>query len=159
MSVAPYVSSPEEVVRKMLDMTQLREGEVLFDLGCGDGGIVVMAARDYSAKAFGVEIREDLAAAAREQLKRTNLEGKAEIIQGSLFDVDLSRADVVTLYLSKSGIEKLRPKLERELRPNSRVSSIDIPITGWEPLQFSEELKHIIYLYKLGSHQRAKGSN
>ena len=152
MSVAPYVSSPEEVVRKMLDMAQLREGEVLFDLGCGDGRIVVMAARDYSAKAFGVEIREDLAAVAREQLRRTNLQTKAEIILGSLFDVDLSRADVVTLYLSKSGIDKLRPKLEKELRPNSRVISLDISITGWKPLEFSEKLKHIIYLYKVGLH-------
>jgi len=151
MSVAPYVSSPEEVVRKMLDIARLRRGEILYDLGCGDGRIVIMAAKDYMAKAFGVEIREDLAAAAREQLKKLDLEGKAQIIQGDLFEVDLSKADVVTLYLTSSANEKLKPKLGRELRPNSRVVSHDFSITGWKPSEVSEEPRgHTIYLYKVG---------
>jgi precorrin-6B methylase 2 len=153
MSIAPYLSSPEEAVRKMLDMAQLRRGEVLCDLGCGDGRIVVIAARDYQAKAFGVEIREDLATAAQQQLRKFGLESKARIIHGNLFDVDLSDVDVVTLYLSLSGNEQLKPKLERKLRLNSRVVSMDIQIKGWTPLQFSEvPSKHIVYLYQVGSH-------
>jgi predicted RNA methylase len=153
MSVAPYVSSPKEAVRKMLDMTQLRRGEVLYDLGCGDGRIVVIAARDYQAKAFGVEIREDVATAAQQQLKKFDLEEKARIIHRNLFDVDLSEADVVTLYLSLSGNEKLKPKLERELKTNARVVSLDIQIKGWTPIHTSEAPgKHIIYLYKIKSH-------
>jgi len=152
MSVAPYVSSPKEAVRKMLDMTQLRRGEVLYDLGCGDGRIVVIAARDYQAKAFGVEIREDVATAAQQQLKKFDLEEKARIIHRNLFDVDLSEADVVTLYLSLSGNEKLKPKLERELKTNARVVSLDIQIKGWTPIHTSEAPgKHIIYLYQVGS--------
>lgn len=152
MSVAPYVSSPKEAVRKMLDMAQLRRGEVLYDLGCGDGRIVVIAARDYQAKAFGVEIREDVATAAQQQLKKFDLEEKARIIHRNLFDVDLSEADVVTLYLSLSGNEKLKPKLERELRTNARVVSLDIQIKGWTPIHTSEAPgKHIIYLYQVGS--------
>jgi predicted RNA methylase len=153
MSVAPYVSSPKEAVRKMLDMAQLRRGEVLYDLGCGDGRIVVIAARDYQAKAFGVEIREDVATAAQQQLKKFDLEEKARIIHRNLFDVDLSEADVVTLYLSLSGNEKLKPKLERELKTNARVVSLDIQIKGWTPIHTSEAPgKHIIYLYKIKSH-------
>jgi len=136
----------------MLDMAQLIRGEVLWDLGCGDGRIVVIAARDYGAKAFGVEIREDLATTAQQQLRKFGLETEARIIHGNLFDVDLSDADIVTLYLSMSGNEKLKPKLERELKPNSRVVSLDIQIRDWTPLQVSEAPgKHIIYLYKVGS--------
>lgn len=152
MSVAPYVSSPEEVVRKMLDLAQLREGEILYDLGCGDGRIVIIAAKDYIAKAFGVEIREDLAATACEQLEKLDLEGKAQIIRGNLFDVDLSKADVVTLYLTSSANEKLKPKLGREMRPNSRVVSHDFSIAGWKPSEVCEEPRgHTIYLYRIGS--------
>jgi precorrin-6B methylase 2 len=137
----------------MLDMAQLRRGEVLCDLGCGDGRIVVIAARDYQAKAFGVEIREDLAIAAQQQLTKFGLESRARIIHGNLFDVDLSDADVVTLYLSLSGNEKLKPELERELRWNSKIVSMDIQIKGWTPLQISEAPgKHIVYLYQVGSH-------
>jgi len=151
MSVAPYVSSPEEVVRKMLDLAQLKEGEVLYDLGCGDGRIVVMAAKDYMANAFGVEIREDLAATAREQLEKLDLRGRAQITRGDLFEADLSKADVVTLYLTSSANEKLKPKLERELRPNSRVVSHDFSITGWKPSEVCEEPQgHTIYLYRIG---------
>ncbi|MCJ7506390.1 class I SAM-dependent methyltransferase [Candidatus Bathyarchaeota archaeon] len=153
LSVAPYVSSPEDVVRKMLDMVQLRKGDVLFDLGCGDGRIVLMAVRDYFAKAFGVELREDLVATARGQLKRSNLEGRAQIIHGDFFDVDLSKANVVTLYLTTSANEKLKPKLERELKPNSRVVSHDFSIKDWKPVEVSEKPHgHTIYLYKIGSH-------
>jgi predicted RNA methylase len=152
MSVAPYVSSPDEVVRKMLDMVQLRKGEVLYDLGCGDGKIVVMAARDYLAKAFGVEIREDLAATAREQLRKYDLEERAQIIHGNFFEVDLCNANVITLYLTTSANEKLKPKFERELKSDSRVISHDFSITGWKPVEVSEELSgHTIYLYKVNS--------
>jgi ubiquinone/menaquinone biosynthesis C-methylase UbiE len=152
MSVAPFVPSPAEVIRKMLDMVQPIQGEILYDLGCGDGRIVVMAARDYLAKAVGVEIREDLAATAREEIKKSNLEGKAEIIQANFFDVDLSKANVVTLYLTTSGNERLKPKFEKELRVGSRVVSHDFRIPGWDPLQTSDELSgHTIYLYKVNS--------
>ncbi len=153
LSVAPFVSSPEEVVRKMLDMAQLRKGDVLFDLGCGDGRIVIMAAKDYSAKAFGVEIREDLVATARERVKSLELEREAQIIQADFFEIDLSRASVVTLYLTTSGNERLKPKLEKELRPYSRVVSHDFSITGWKPIEVSEEPHgHTIYLYRIGTH-------
>jgi cyclopropane fatty-acyl-phospholipid synthase-like methyltransferase len=151
MSVAPFVASPEEVVRKMLDMAQLRQRDVLFDLGCGDGRVVVIAARDYSARAFGVEMREDLVTTAKAKIKEFNLEDRAEIIQGDFFEVNLSKADVVTLYLTTSANERLKPKLEKELRPNSRIVSHDFSIKDWKPIEISQEPHgHTIYLYKIG---------
>lgn len=150
MSVAPFVPSSEEVVRKMLDMAQLGREKILYDLGCGDGRIVIMAARDYLAKAFGIEMREDLVATARDEITRLGLEGRAEIIHGNLFDVDLSRADVVTLYLTTSGNEKLKPKLERELKPTSRIVSHDFTIKGWKSPEISEKIDgRTVYLYKV----------
>jgi precorrin-6B methylase 2 len=152
MSVAPFVPSPAEVIRKMLDMAHPAKGEILYDLGCGDGRIVMMAARDYLVKAVGVEIREDLASTAQGEIKKSNLEGKAEIIQANFFDVDLSKADVVALYLTTSGNEKLKPKFEKELRLGSRVVSHDFTIPGWTPIETSGELSgHTIYLYKVNS--------
>ena len=152
MSVAPFVPSPEEVIRKMLDMAQPTQGEILYDLGCGDGRIVVIAARDYLMKAVGIEMREDLAAKAQEEIKKSNLEGKAEIIQANLFDVDLSKADVVTLYLTTGGNKKLKPKFEKELRLGSRVVSHDFAIPRWNPMETSDEPKGPkIYLYKINS--------
>jgi len=136
----------------MLDMVQLRKRDVLFDLGCGDGRIVIMAAKDYFANAFGVEIRDDLVVTARERVKSLNLEKQAQIIHANFFDIDLSKANVVTLYLTTSGNERLKPKLEKELRPHSRVVSHDFSVTGWKPTEISEEPHgHTIYLYRLGS--------
>jgi predicted RNA methylase len=148
LSVAPYVPSPENVIREMLDLSHLREGEVLYDLGCGDGGIVIIAARDYLAKAYGVEIRKDLVITARRQIDHYGLQGKAKIIRGDLFKVDLSKAAVVTLYLTSIANDKLKPKLEKELRPNTRVVSHDFSIPGWHPSEVSNASRgHTIYLY------------
>lgn len=154
MSVAPFVPSPEEVIHKMLDMARPTQREVLYDLGCGDGRIVVIAARDYFMKAVGIEMREDLAAKAQMEIKKSNLEGKAEIIQANLFDVDLSKADVVTLYLTTDGNRKLKPKFEKELRLGSRVVSHDFAIPRWNPMETSDKPNgHKIYLYKINSRQ------
>ena len=152
MSCAPFVQTPVEVAKKMIQLASLGRGEMLFDLGAGDGRLVIMAAQETDASAVGVEIREDLAGTASEQLKKLYLGQKAQIIRGNLFDVDLSKADVVTLYLTSSANEKLRPKLGRELRPNSRVVSHDFSISGWKPSEVCEEPHgHTIYLYRIGS--------
>jgi predicted RNA methylase len=136
----------------MLDISHLKEGEVLYDLGCGDGGIVIVAARDYLAKAYGVEIRKDLVVTARRQLNNYGLHDRAKIIRGDFFKVDLSKADVVTLYLTSIANDKLKPKLEKELRPNTRIVSHDFSIPGWQPSKVSNELRgHTIYLYRIAT--------
>ncbi len=151
MSIAPFVQTPLEVAKRMLDLSQVRAGEVLYDLGCGDGRLVILAAKDIGAKATGIELREDLVERARTEIKRLNLEGKVNVIQGNFFEVNISDADVITLYLTSSANERLRPKLEAELKRGARVVSHDFKVPGWKPSAvYNELLGHTIYSYRIG---------
>jgi cyclopropane fatty-acyl-phospholipid synthase-like methyltransferase len=151
MSIAPFVQTPVEVAKKMLDISQIRSGEILYDLGCGDGRLIILAAKELGARATGVELREDLIERARTEIKRLNLESKVNVIQGNFFDVPISDADVVTLYLTSSANERLRPKLEAELKPGARVISHDFKVPGWKPSAvYNELLGHTIYAYRIG---------
>jgi ubiquinone/menaquinone biosynthesis C-methylase UbiE len=151
MSIAPFVQTPIEVAKKMLDLSQVKAGEVLYDLGCGDGRLIILAAKDIGAKSTGIELREDLVERARTEIKRLNLEEKVRVIQGNFFDVNISDANVITLYLTSSANERLRPKLESELKPGTRVVSHDFKVPGWKPAGvYDELLGHTIYTYKIG---------
>lgn len=151
MSIAPFVQTPLEVAKKMLDLSQIRSGEVLYDLGCGDGRLIILAAKEIGAKATGIELREDLIERAKTEIKRLNIEDKVRVIQGNFFDVTISDADVVTLYLTSSANERLRPKLEAELKPGARVISHDFKVPGWKPIAvYNELLGHTIYAYRIG---------
>jgi ubiquinone/menaquinone biosynthesis C-methylase UbiE len=151
MSIAPFVQTPLEVAKKMLDLSKIRSGEVLYDLGCGDGRLIILAAKEAGARATGVELREDLIERARTEIKRLNLEGKVNVIQGNFFDIPISEADVVTLYLTSSANERLRPKLEAELKQGARVVSHDFKVPGWKPSAvYNELLGHTIYYYRIG---------
>ncbi len=151
MSCAPFVQTPVEVAKKMIQLADLKPGQVLFDLGAGDGRLVIMAALETGASAVGVEMRDDLVERARSEIKRLNLEDRARMIHGDLFNVDLNDADVVTLYLTTSGNERLRPKLETELRKGARVISHDFKVGNWKPLVvYNELLGHAIYEYEIG---------
>jgi len=135
----------------MLELSELRQEETLFDLGCGDGRLIILAAKELGANAVGIELREDLIERAKTEIKRLNLENKVKIIQANFFDVDISNANVVTLYLTSSANERLRPKLEAELKPGSRVISHDFKVPGWKPsLIYDELLGHTIYGYRVG---------
>ncbi len=151
MSIAPFVQTPLEVAKKMLDISHIKSGETLYDLGCGDGRLIILAAKDIGARATGIELREDLIERARTEIKRLNLEGKVNVIQANFFDVPISEADVVTLYLTSSANERLRPKLEAELKPGARVVSHDFKVPGWKPSAvYNELLGHTIYSYRIG---------
>lgn len=151
MSIAPFVQTPLEVAKKMLDISQIKSGELLYDLGCGDGRLIILAAKEIGAKATGIELREDLIERARTEVKRLNLEGRVNVIQANFFDVPIADADVVTLYLTSSANERLRPKLEAELRPGARVVSHDFKVPGWKPSAvYNELLGHTIYSYRIG---------
>lgn len=140
----------------MLEMVELRPGEVLFDLGAGDGRTVIMAAKTFGARAVGVELREDLAKKAVSVINENGLSSKVTMVNGDIFKVDLSAADVVFLYLTTSANEKVKPKLEAELKNGVRVVSHDYEIVGWKPVKvenFCENPQsgypsHTIYLYK-----------
>jgi ubiquinone/menaquinone biosynthesis C-methylase UbiE len=151
VSIAPFVQTPVEVAKKMLEISQIRSGEVLYDLGCGDGRLIILAAKDLGARATGIELREDLIERARTEIKKLNLEDKVNVIQGNFFDVPISNADVVTLYLTSSANERLRPKLEAELKRGARVVSHDFKVPGWKPSAvYNELLGHTIYSYRIG---------
>jgi predicted RNA methylase len=156
MFIAPYVPSPLPVIQHMLKLADLKAGEVLFDLGAGDGRTVIMAAKSFGARAVGVELREDLAKKALSTIHDNGLADRVTIVNGDMFSVQLTSADVVFLYLTTSANEKIRPKLETELRQGVRVVSHDYEIVGWKPLKvenFCENPKlgypsHTIYLYE-----------
>jgi predicted RNA methylase len=156
MFIAPYVPSPLPVVQYMLKLAGLKAGDVLFDLGAGDGRTVIMAAKSFGARAVGVELREDLAKKALSTIHDNGLADRVTIVNGDMFSVKLTSADVVFLYLTTSANEKIRPKLETELRKGVRVVSHDYEIVGWKPLKvenFCENPKlgypsHTLYLYE-----------
>jgi tRNA A58 N-methylase Trm61 len=123
--IAPFVASPLPVVRQMLTLADLKKSEVFYDLGSGDGRTVIMAAREFGARAVGVELREDLAKKALSAIHELGIENQVTIVQNDLFDVDTSPANVLFLYLTTSANDKVRPKLEKELKPGTRVISHD----------------------------------
>ena len=150
--LAPYVASPARVVDRMLEIAGVKPGETVYDLGSGDGRILIAAAEKYKAKAVGIEISPKLAAEASARIDREGLGGQARVIQGDLLAADLTGADVVTIYLATSLNEKLRPRLERYLKPGARVVSHDYAIPGWKPSKVDrtdDRRGHVIYLYEM----------
>jgi predicted RNA methylase len=140
----------------MLELADLKPGEVFFDLGAGDGRTVIMAAKTFGARAVGVEMREDLAKRAMAVIQDNGLDDRVTIVNGDLFKVDLSAADVVFLYLTTSANEKVKPKLETELKQGVRIVSHDYEIVGWKPTKVENFVEnpslgypsHTIYLYR-----------
>jgi predicted RNA methylase len=143
------------VVQHMLEVAELKPGDVFFDLGAGDGRTVIMAAKTFGARAVGVEMREDLAKRAISVIQDNGLGDRVTIVNGDMFKVDLSAADVVFLYLTTSANEKIKPKMEAELKKGVRVVSHDYEIVGWKPVKVENFVEnpsmgypqHTIYLY------------
>ena len=142
----------------MLILAELKPGEVFFDLGAGDGRALIMAAKDFGARAVGVELREDLVKRALSTVYEHKLQNRVTLVNSDMFKVDLTSADVVFLYLTTSANEKVKPKLEAELKHGVRVVSHDYEIVGWKPVEvknFCENPRlgypsHTLYLYKKG---------
>jgi len=153
-NLAPYVNSPERAIDKMLEMASLKPGETLYDLGCGDGRILITAAEKYQVKGVGIEISEHLARTAAEKVKKAGLQSRVKIVHADFMKTDLSDANVITLYLATTANDTLRPNLERYLKPATRVVSYDYPIPGWKPVETTEteghhSTSHTIYLYQV----------
>ena len=156
MFISPFVPSPSCVVEYMLKLAGLRAGEVLFDLGSGDGRTLIMAAKTFGARGVGIELREDLAKKALATIHENTLDDRVTIVNSDMFNVNLTSADVVYLYLTTSANEKIRPKLESDLKKGARVVSHDYEIIGWRPEKvenFCENPQlgypsHTIYLYR-----------
>ncbi len=132
VDLAPFVQTPAAVVDKMLEMAALGPGDVLYDIGCGDGRIVIAAAKRYGIRAVGIDILPNLVEEAQTNAKREGVEGQTRFICMDATKADLKEATVVTLYLLPESNDLLRPLLERDLRPRARVVSHGYLMTGWE---------------------------
>ena len=130
-----YVPTPHAVVKRMLEMAALKSGEFHIDLGCGDGRIVVAAARDFGARGFGVDINPVRIKEANENAKKAGVTGKVEFRIQNLFETDISKADVLSLYLLTSINLKLRPTILETMRPGARVVSQSFAMGEWVPDQ------------------------
>jgi SAM-dependent methyltransferase len=148
----PYVPTPQDIVEKMLELAKVTSDDVVYDLGSGDGRIVITAAQKYGAHAVGVEINPELYRQSSSRIKELGLDDRAHIICEDMFNVSLHRATVVTLYLLTSFNEKLRPKLDSQLRPGARIVCHDFHIPGWDAEKIVDVvskngLPHKLYLY------------
>lgn len=151
--LAPEYPTPEPVIDQMLTIAQLKAGETVYDLGCGEGRIVIEAAQHFKAHAVGIEIRRDAYERAAKKVTALNLTDQVRIIQGNMLNYDLSPADVVTLYLLTSANERLKPILKKELKPTARVVSHDFEIKGWKAAAVDKVMvggrAHMIYMYRI----------
>ena len=128
-----YVPTPEAVVEAMLQVANVGKNDIVYDLGCGDGRIPVTAAKKYGATGVGIDIDPQRIKEAKENVAKNNVGDKVTIVQGDLFEQDLSKATVVTLYLLPSLNVKLMPKLMKELRPGTRIVSHAFDMGDWKP--------------------------
>ncbi len=142
----PYEPSPPEVVRAMLALAEVRPGDVVYDLGCGDGRIVVEAAR-LGARAVGIDIDPQRIREARANARAAGVEERVDLRVGDLFEADVSPATVVTLFLWPEVNLKLRPRLLAQLRPGSRVVSHWHDMGDWKPVRTLEVAGRRIYLW------------
>lgn len=152
-TLAPVFPTPETVVDQMLTIAQVRPGEMVYDLGCGDGRIVIAAAQKFKARAVGIEIRRDVYERTLATVASLGLSDQVKIVHGNALKYDLSPADVVTLYLLTSSNERLKPMLLKDLKPSARVVSHDFEIRGWKPATVNKMVvggrPHMIYLYRI----------
>ena len=129
----PFVRSTPEVIDRMLEMARIKPGDVVYDIGSGDGAIIISAAKKYGVRGVGIEIDQDLVLKARDNAFREKVAHLVEFRAQDAFTVDVSPATVVTLYMLPEFNAKLRPILDRQLKPGTRVVSHDYPIEGWVP--------------------------
>ena len=142
-----YEPSPQPVVRAMLELAQVKEGDLLYDLGSGDGRIPITTAREHGARAVGIEIDPDLVALARRNAAKAGVGDRVAFINQDMFETDLSSATVVTLFLYPDVNLKLRPKLQSELRPGTRVVSHWHDMADWAPDKTVTVMDRPVYLW------------
>lgn len=147
-----FFPTPEEVVEKMLEMTNASKDDVLYDLGCGDGRVLILAAKKIGLRCVGIEIKKELVDQARERVIREGLQNLVTVYHGDMFQFDVSEATIVYLYLATDLNLQLKPKLERELRKGAKVVSHQFEVPGWRPARvegladfFGQP--HRLYLY------------
>jgi cyclopropane fatty-acyl-phospholipid synthase-like methyltransferase len=157
----PFVPTPIEVVDKMLELAEVKKGDVVYDLGSGDGRIVIRAAKKFGVKAVGIEMDSLLLDKARKDAKSAGVSRLVEFRAEDALQADISRATVVTLYMLPWFNEAMKPSFKKFLKPGTRIVAHDFGINGWKPnkpLKLPEPEKklggyvhyHTLYLWKMG---------
>ncbi len=152
--LAPYYPTPQIVVDRMLQLGELKPGEKMFDLGSGDGRLVIAAARKYKADATGVELDDSLYRQSMARINSLGLSASARIIHGDLLKQDYSSADLLTVYLLPVGNDKVTPILEKQLKKGTRIVAHDFEFSAWKPEKTvdidddGEGRSHRLYLYR-----------
>ena len=161
----PFVPTPIEVVDRMLELAEVKKGDVVYDLGSGDGRIVIRAAKKYGVRAIGIEMDSSLLNKARKAAKAEGVSHLVEFRNEDALKADISRATVVTLYMLPWFNEAMKPNFKKMLKPGARIVAHDFGIEGWEPDKTEKlpgvELKaeghkhqHTIHLWRVGEKQR-----
>ncbi len=160
--IVPYVPTPQEIVDRMLDLAQVKKGDVVYDLGSGDGRIVITAAKKYGVKAIGFEIDPDRIKESRENIRKEGVGNLVEIRQQDIRTVDLSQASVLTMYLLPEVNLMIRPNIWKQMKPGSRVVSHDFDMGDWQPVK-AESIKdrsgwdHTLYLWRITGKDASRG--
>jgi SAM-dependent methyltransferase len=148
-----FVPTPGEIVDTMLKMATVTKKDTVYDLGCGDGRIVITAAQRYGARGVGIDIDPDRVDEATENVRKAGVAERVKIVRGDLFEADISPATVVTLYLLTDLNLKLRPKLLRDLKPGTRVVSHAFSMGDWKPERTAEVSGTTVYLWRIPPRQ------
>lgn len=153
--LAPFVPTPMEVVEKMLELAKVTKNDVVYDIGCGDGRIVISAAEKYGARGVGIDIDPARIQESKENAKKAGVEKLVKFRLEDATKTDISQATVVTIYLLPESNELLRPKFEKELKPGTPVVSHNYIIPGWEDkeagflsIKDQDGTEHSIFLYR-----------
>jgi len=152
--LAPYYPTPETIVERMLRLGGLKAGEKMYDLGSGDGRIVIMAAQKFHANAVGVELDRNLSLQSEERIRKLSLEKTAHIVNGDLLKQDYSSADLITVYLWPEANDKVQPLLDRQMKKGARIVAHDFEFSGWKPekVETIEDdgagRSHTLFLYR-----------
>jgi SAM-dependent methyltransferase len=153
--LAPFVATPPEVVERMLSLARVGAGDVVYDLGCGDGRIVIAAAKRFGARGVGIDLDPNLIRSAEEAAAREGVSDRVEFRVGNLLDADVSKASVVALYLLAASNIRLRPQLVRQLAPGARIVAHNFGMGDWEPdavetFRDAAGMNRTIYLWTIG---------
>jgi predicted RNA methylase len=153
-NLGPSIPTPQTIVDRMLEAGHVKPGDTVYDLGSGDGRILITAVQRFGARAVGIEIDPDQVEKARRRVHLLGLDDRISVLHASALRADLSPADVVTMYFLTSTNEKLKPNLEKCLKPGARVVSNQFPIKGWKASEAvivkMGAVEHTIYVYRIG---------
>lgn len=142
---APWLPTPKSKVRKMLEFAKVQSEDVVYDLGSGDGRILIMAAKEFGAMSVGIEADPIRQRWSKLMIRRHRLTEKIKVLRGNFFNFDIGDASVVTLYLGVGANDKLREKLTKELKPGTRIVSHHFLLKEWDIVEYDE--KADLYLY------------